>query len=303
MHRLLLSSRCIPLRPIRIQSSPSTMKVQNQYPAAAAVIMAVMTSSAYGFQQPHPSIVPTSRRLSSFSKQWNGKNHRQSSQNKLSWSDADDTDSGSFKTGDSIQVEVSNFGPMGASVDVVSIKALPLKYSSYIRQCILIIYYSITFRLFFFSFSPSRHLPSFYSQVGLGHDPQSLIDVGEPPLGQGLILQKEISYFRQARNNLDVVRGEVLPAYVEKIREDGKLNIALRQVGGRAKAESVGKLILEELQQSQRGTLVVGDKSRPEDIAQVFPGVSKGAFKKAVSALYKQGVVKPGPYSIELISK
>jgi len=259
MHRLLSSSRYILLRGIRIQSSfrVSTMKVQNQYPAAATVIMTVMTSSAYGLQQPHPSMLPTSRSLSSFSKQWNGNNHRHLSQKKQSWSDDDDTDASSFKTGDSIQVEVSNFGPMGASVDV----------------------------------------------VGLGHDPQSLIDVGEPPLGQGLILQKEISYFRQARNNLDVVRGEVLPAYVEKIREDGKLNIALRQVGGRAKAESVGKLILEELQQNHRGTLTVGDKSRPEDIAQVFPGVSKGAFKKAVSALYKQGIVKPGPYSIELISK
>jgi len=139
--------------------------------------------------------------------------------------------------------------------------------------------------------------------VGMGHSPDNLIPETEPPLGQGLVLQKEIHYFRQARNNVDVVKGEILPAYVEKVREDGRMDICLRKPGGKAKADEVGKLILERLEWAPNGKVQVGDKSPPELIGQEFPGVSKGAFKKAVSALYKKGLVQPGPDSIELMKK
>lgn len=139
--------------------------------------------------------------------------------------------------------------------------------------------------------------------VGLGHSPDNLIPETEPPLGKGLVLQKEIHYFRQGRNNVDVIKGEVLPAYVEKVREDGRMDIALRTPGGKAKAQEVGKLILERLEWAPDNTLPIGDKSSPEAIGEEFPGVSKGAFKKAVSALYKKGLVQPGPDSIELMNK
>ena len=79
----------------------------------------------------------------------------------------------SFKAGDKIQVEVTSFGPLGASVSV----------------------------------------------VGFHHGPEvDLLPVDAEPYGTGLILQQEIAYFRQARGNVDVVRGEVLQAYVLKIR-------------------------------------------------------------------------------------
>jgi len=139
--------------------------------------------------------------------------------------------------------------------------------------------------------------------VGIGHSPDNLIPETEPPLGQGLVLQREIHYFRQARNNVDVIKGEVLRAYVEKVREDGKIHVALRRPGGKAKADEVGKLILDRLEGAPNGSLQVGDKSSPEVIAEEFPGVSKSAFKKAVAALYKKGLVKPGPDSIELMKK
>lgn len=55
--------------------------------------------------------------------------------------------------------------------------------------------------------------------VGLGHGGDvSLLPVDAEPYGEGLILQQEIVYFRQSRDNVDVVRGEVLPAFVHKIR-------------------------------------------------------------------------------------
>jgi hypothetical protein len=135
--------------------------------------------------------------------------------------------------------------------------------------------------------------------VGLSHSPDALIPEEEDPLGRGLVLQKEIHYFRQARQGVDVVKGEVLPAYVEQVRDNGRLDISLRAPGGRAKAEDVAKVILQRLE-SNDGILSLGDKSTPQDVANEFPGVSKGAFKKAVSALYKKGLVQPSADSITL---
>jgi predicted RNA-binding protein (virulence factor B family) len=90
-----------------------------------------------------------------------------------------------------------------------------------------------------------------------------------------LIYQKEIAYFRSARNNVDVVRGEILPAYVQKIRDDGKLDICLRAFGGKQKSLEVSEMIMDHLEWSEVGVLPVGDKSPLEDINREFPGVSK----------------------------
>jgi hypothetical protein len=140
--------------------------------------------------------------------------------------------------------------------------------------------------------------------IAASHDPDDLIPEDEPPLALGLILQKEIQYFRQARDNVDVVRGEVLPAYVERVREEtNRVDVGLRAYGGKAKAEEVSKMILDRLEYSSGGILMIGDKSHPEDINAEFPGVSKSTFKRAVSALYKQGVVLPSASTISLIKQ
>eukprot|EP00584_Thalassiosira_punctigera_P016616 CAMPEP_0172552966 /NCGR_PEP_ID=MMETSP1067-20121228/47533_1 /TAXON_ID=265564 ORGANISM="Thalassiosira punctigera, Strain Tpunct2005C2" /NCGR_SAMPLE_ID=MMETSP1067 /ASSEMBLY_ACC=CAM_ASM_000444 /LENGTH=279 /DNA_ID=CAMNT_0013341049 /DNA_START=45 /DNA_END=884 /DNA_ORIENTATION=+ len=168
-----------------------------------------------------------------------------------------------FKKGDSVMAEVIYFGPLGASVDIVAHNS---------------------------------------------HDPSDCIPPEEPALGRGMILQREINYFRRGRGDVDVVKFEVLPAYVENTREemneDGevevRLDISLRPPGGKAKAEELGEQILRKLKTSD-GVLEVGDKSSPEEINGVFPGASKSAFKKAVSGLYRRGLVSPGPKSISLM--
>lgn len=137
--------------------------------------------------------------------------------------------------------------------------------------------------------------------IACGHEADDLISEDQPALGRGLILQKEIAFFRQGRNNIDVVRGEVLPAYVERVRENGRIDISLRAYGGKAKADEVSQQILDRLEMTSGGVLEVGDKSPPEVIAREFPGVSKNSFKRAVANLYKAGKVKPGPDSITLI--
>lgn len=159
-----------------------------------------------------------------------------------------------FRRGDKIQVEVSYFGVLGASVEV----------------------------------------------LGRSHEDDSLIGEEEPALGSGLILQSEIRYFRLSRKNVDVVQGEILPAFVENVRPDGKLDISLRPPGF-AKANILAKEILERLQSMPGGALNVGDKSSPSEIDEEFPGVSKSNFKKAVATLYKQKKVTPSPYSVKLV--
>jgi len=164
-----------------------------------------------------------------------------------------------FRPGDKVQVEVVNFGPLGASVEV----------------------------------------------IGLGHGDDVPLLSGDAPeaYGYGLVLQQEISYFRKARDNVDVVRGEILPAYVQKVRpEDGKLDISLRSYGGKAKSSDAGTQILERLEEVG-GRLDIGEKSTPREIDDEFPGVSKSVFKKALGGLYKKGLVKPGKLSIELMKK
>lgn len=169
-----------------------------------------------------------------------------------------------FKSGDLVMVEVIYFGPLGASVDVVAHNT---------------------------------------------HDPSDCIPQDEAALGRGMILQSDIAYFRTARGMVDVVKFEILPAYVERVIEkefeDGvleeRLDISLRPPGGKRKAQDMGEQILERLKESGSGELNIGDKSSPEEINEVFPGCSKGVFKKAVSALYKRGLITPGKTSISLI--
>jgi len=160
-----------------------------------------------------------------------------------------------LRRGNPIQVEVTRFGPLGASVEVIA----------------------------------------------KSHDENDLIPPDEPPLAYGLVLQQEIGYFRAARGGLDVVVGEILPAYVNWVRDDGKVDITLRKPGGKGKAEDLSKTILEKIKKSPGGEVQVGDKSSPQDINRVFPGASKAQFKRAVALLYKKGLVRPGATSTTLM--
>jgi CvfB-like winged helix domain len=157
--------------------------------------------------------------------------------------------------------------------------------------------------------------------IGIGHNvpDDQLVPVDEPPLAKGLILQREIHLFRLARNNVDVTRGEVLSAYVERIRETAsatdaagtgtgvssipKLDICLRAFGAIAKANEASALILQRLNDlSVDGVaeLPIGDRSPHEDIGRYFPGMSKTAFKRAVGNLFDQKKVWPSPHAIRL---
>lgn len=101
---------------------------------------------------------------------------------------------------------------------------------------------------------------------------------------RGLILQKELSMFSKRRDNNEVKTGEILDAYVERIRDSGKVDVSLRPVDS-SRINLVKAEILEAIEGSPTGDIPVGDKSSPEDIAQYFHGLSKRDFKNAIGML------------------
>ena len=91
--------------------------------------------------------------------------------------------------------------------------------------------------------------------------------------------------------------GERLRGYVKKIREDGKVDVTLRQ-GGAQEAEKDRKIILEALA-ANNGFLPLTDKSSPEAIATLLR-MSKKSFKKTLGGLYKEGAVTMLPEGVRL---
>jgi uncharacterized protein len=92
--------------------------------------------------------------------------------------------------------------------------------------------------------------------------------------------------------------GDRLPGFVANVREDNKLDIRLRRTG-QGGQQDASTTILEALH-AAGGTLSLGDKSPPEEIAERL-GLSKKAFKAAVGALYKSGQVVPGPTETKFV--
>jgi Uncharacterized protein conserved in bacteria len=82
--------------------------------------------------------------------------------------------------------------------------------------------------------------------------------------------------------------GQRITGYIKKLREDGKVDLVL-QPPGYAKVEGIAGELLEKLK-AAGGFIAVTDKSPPEKIYALF-GVSKKAFKQAVSALYRERLI------------
>lgn len=101
----------------------------------------------------------------------------------------------------------------------------------------------------------------------------------------GLLYREEI--FRPLRT------GQVLRGFVKKQRDDGKLDVTLNPPVHVAAAALTDRILAAI--DANGGKLALTDKSSPEDIQRAFQ-VSKGVFKQAVGALYKERliVIEPG---------
>jgi len=93
--------------------------------------------------------------------------------------------------------------------------------------------------------------------------------------------------------------GDRMKATIDKIREDFKIDVRIREKGYESISSEADKIV--EALKKAGGTLPYHDKSQPEEIYKFF-GVSKKVFKKAIGGLYKHKIITISPEGIALIT-
>lgn len=96
------------------------------------------------------------------------------------------------------------------------------------------------------------------------------------------------------------VPGTRLKGYVNKIREDKKIDVTLRK-SGCSGVDGCKERIMKTLEASG-GFLPLSDKSSPELIGELLE-MSKKTFKKAIGSLYKDGFIELTEENIKLRNK
>ena len=83
--------------------------------------------------------------------------------------------------------------------------------------------------------------------------------------------------------------GERVTARVTFVRPDGRLNASLREIKEKALVTDADRIL--HLLEERHGKMTYSDKSSPEVIKDKF-GISKGAFKRALGHLLKDGRIE-----------
>lgn len=128
------------------------------------------------------------------------------------------------------------------------------------------------------------------------------IFIAEPTdLGYKVIINQQYQGMLYANEVFQSVQvGDQLPAYIQQIREDQKVDVRLQKQGVEAMSDAAKELI-QKLKDHQ-GFLPLTDKSAPELIYQEMQ-MSKKVFKKAVGILYKRRMIKIEKDGIHLLEQ
>ncbi|MCW8445428.1 S1-like domain-containing RNA-binding protein [Fluoribacter gormanii] len=117
----------------------------------------------------------------------------------------------------------------------------------------------------------------------------SLLIAESTPLGRKVIINNSHWGLIHAGDIFQTLTyGKRIKGYIKKVREDGKIDVALRQIGQNSINE-LAQRIISKLEQSG-GFLALHDKSSPAEIQQLF-AESKKNFKSALGQLYKRGLI------------
>lgn len=92
--------------------------------------------------------------------------------------------------------------------------------------------------------------------------------------------------------------GELIQARISEIKEDGKLDLAIREKAY-VQMDKDSELLLGLLTQNG-GRLAIGDKSDPDEIRKET-GMSKNEFKRAAGRLYKERKIRIAADKTELL--
>ncbi len=98
---------------------------------------------------------------------------------------------------------------------------------------------------------------------------------------KGLIYHNEL--------HAQVRTGDIRRAYIRRIREENKLDVALQPTGYKSVVTGAGKLL--QTLRDRGGYLPLTDHSDPAEISKLLE-MSKKTFKKAVGALYKERIIR-----------
>jgi uncharacterized protein len=96
-----------------------------------------------------------------------------------------------------------------------------------------------------------------------------------------------------------IEKGDMLKGFIKQVRPDGKLDVCLQKAGTAYQVDELGEHILHHVAH-QGGILYLTDKSAPEEIYRTFK-TSKGRYKKALGALYKQRKIELTDKFVRLI--
>ncbi len=118
----------------------------------------------------------------------------------------------------------------------------------------------------------------------------SLMSANKTDLGYQMIINNtHVGLLHQHEAIRSIKHGERLQGFIQNIRDDRKIDVCLH-LKPSEKTNEITDLILYKLK-ANGGSLALHDKSDPKDIQKTF-GISKGMFKKALGALYKQKKIK-----------
>ena len=112
----------------------------------------------------------------------------------------------------------------------------------------------------------------------------------ESPLGFSVLINEEFEGLLY-RNEVfqEIKEGQIVDGFVKKMREDGKIDVALEAQNFKKSITSLTKRLINRLE-SNDGVLHLNDKSSPDEIKEQLQ-MSKKNFKKAVGNLYREKTI------------
>jgi hypothetical protein len=120
-------------------------------------------------------------------------------------------------------------------------------------------------------------------------------------IGFKVIIENEYLGMIYHNQIFDPIRvGDTLQVYVNKLREDGKIDLLIQKPGHLSIGDSTEN-VLQYLKDND-GFTPINDKTAPEVIYDIFK-MSKKQYKKAIGGLYKKKLIKITEEGIFLINK
>ncbi len=133
-------------------------------------------------------------------------------------------------------------------------------------------------------------------------DKVSLIIGHESPLGFTVLIDERVEgllYKNEVFQKL--TEGQSIEGYVKKIREDGKIDVALQPQNFKKSIDGLTAAVLKNLELNN-GSVNLTDKSSPDEIRKQLQ-MSKKNFKKAIGILYKEKKIDITKEAVVLLKK